>query len=394
MTLSNDDTIATSDRIEPALFLYPLAHMAIEVYNGMVSVMWPFFVSRFGLAYSAIGLLTMVFRGGMTLPQIAFAALADKIGSRWIAIGGLLCMAIGMSLIGLAPSLWVLVVLLFLAPLGSAAFHPAGTAHMSRSMPYRRATAVAMFMIGGTLGMSVGPLLGAQIYGRFGLSASPVFLPIGLIVALLMFLYIRADRTQAQKRHANAGPVDPIPVTIVFLMVVAIMQAWLETGMQSYLTTLLTGRGDSLVRASEALFFYSAAAAGGIFLGGALADRFPRWRVIVMSQVMCMPFYAGTLLLGSGWLLVASAGLGFFSSMSHPATVALGQELMPTRTSLASALTMGMSWVIGTVGVVLTGFLADRIGLQSALLLNTALPAIGMVCILMVRRLGRVVTPG
>jgi MFS family permease len=102
-----------------------------------------------------------------------------------------------------------------------------------------------------------------------------------------------------------------------------------------------------------------------------------------------MPFYAGTLLLGSEWLLLSAAGLGFASSMSHPATVALGQELMPTRTSLASALTMGMSWVIGTAGVVLTGFLADILGLQTALLLNIALPAIGMAAILIVRRLSR-----
>jgi FSR family fosmidomycin resistance protein-like MFS transporter len=375
--------------MEPALFLYPLAHMAVEVYNGMLSVMWPLFVSRFGLAFSALGLLNMVFRGSMTLPQIGFAALADRIGSKWIAIGGLLCMAGFMSLIGLSPSVAVLALLLALAPLGSAAFHPAGTAHMSRSMPSRRATAVALFMIGGTVGMSIGPLVGAQVYGRFGLGASPVFLPLGLIVAALMFVFISPDRHHAERRRLTEQSSDPIPTTIYLVMGVAITQAWVETGMQSYLTTLLTGRGDSLVHASQALFAYSAAAAGGIFLGGALADRVPRWRVIIVSQILCMPFYAGTLLLGEQWLLVAAAGLGFVSSLSHPVTVTLGQELMPTRTSLASALTMGISWVIGTLGVTLTGFLADRIGLQSALLLNTGLPVVGMACILTVRRLSR-----
>ncbi len=368
-----------------ALFLYPLAHMAVEVYNGMVSVMWPLFVSRFGLALSAVGLLTMLMRGSMTLPQLAFAAMADRIGSRWLTIFGLIMMATGMSLTGRAPSLGVLVVLLALAPLGSAAFHPAGTAYMSRSMPYRRATAVALFMIGGTLGMSLGPLIGAQVYGRFGLQASPVFLPIGLIVALLIFLFVAADHPHPEQRRRQTTSTAPIPKAIFFVMVVAIMQAWLETGMQSYLTTLLLARGDTLVRASQALFAYSATAAAGIFLGGALSDRVPRWRVIVASQLLCVPFYAGTLLLGDQWLLLAAAGLGFSSSLSHPVTVALGQELMPQRTSLASALTMGISWVIGTAGVVLTGFLADRIGLQTALLLNSVLPLIGMASILRVR---------
>jgi len=388
MLSGNDNGSSPRDGLDPALFLYPLAHLAVEVYNSMLSVMWPLFVSRFGLAFGALGLLTMIFRGSMTLPQIGFAALADKYGSRLMAVAGLLCMAIGMSLAGLAPSLVVLVVILILAPLGSSAFHPAGTAHMSRAMPHRRATAVALFMVGGTVGMSLGPLIGAQVYGRLGLAASPVFLPLGLGVALLMFLFIRADRPRPRRRQMAVAD-DPIPPTIGFLMVVAIMQAWVETGLQSYLTVFLTGRGESLVAASQALFAYSASAAGGIVLGGALSDRVPRWRVIVLSLLLCMPFYAGTLTLGARWLLLASAGLGFVSSLSQPVVVAYGQELMPNRTGLASALTMGMSWVIGSVGVVLTGLLADRIGLQPALLLNTGLPIVGIASILSLRRVSR-----
>jgi MFS transporter, FSR family, fosmidomycin resistance protein len=391
MTLSDDEVLAAHNRREPALVLYPLAHMAVELYNGMLSIMWPFFVSRFGLAFGALGLLNMVFRTSMTLPQVLFAALADRMGSRWFAILGLLCMATFMSLSGLSPTLPVLVMLLALAPLGSAAFHPAGTAHMTRSMPHRRATAVAVFMIGGTIGMSIGPLVGAQVYNRFGLSASPAFLPVGLVVALLMVFFLPADRPQSARRHLAEQAGDRIPPAIYLLMGVGVIQAWVENGLITYLTTLLTSRGDSLVLASQALFLFSAAAAGGIFLGGTLSDRVPRWRVIILSQVLCVPFYAGVLLLGGHGVLLASAGLGFVASLSHPGTVALGEELMPTRTSLASALTMGISWVIGSLGVVLTGFLADQIGLRNALLANTGLPVLGMACILGVRSLsGRV----
>jgi MFS transporter, FSR family, fosmidomycin resistance protein len=388
VTLITDNASSTRARFEPALALYPLAHLAVEVYNGMAAVMWPLFLTRFGLGFGSLGLLTMVFRVSMALPQIGFAALADRIGSRTIAIWGLLCMAIGMSMTGLAPTVGILVILLALAPLGSAAFHPAGTAHMSRAMPYRRATAVALFMIGGTVGMSIGTLLGAQVYGRYGLTASPIFLPLGLIVALLMFLMIGADRPLAQQRHAAAGPAPAIPRAIYFLMGVAIIQAWIETGLQSYLTTLLTGRGESLVTASQVLFAYAAAAAGGIFLGGALSDRVPRWRVIILSQALCAPFYAAVLLLNGPVLLLVSGALGFVVSLAFPVTVALAQELMPERTSLASALTMGVSWVIGSIGVVITGVLADRIGLGNALMLNCCLPLLGMACILVVRRLG------
>lgn len=391
MAVTLDDTYphTRAGKTDAALVLYPLAHMAVEVYNGMMNVMWPLFMNRFGFSFGTLGLLTMLYRGSMTLPQLGFASLADKVGSRRVAIGGLLAMALGMSVIGLVPTLMALVAVLLVAPLGSAAFHPAGTAHMSRAMPSRRATAVALFMIGGSVGMALGPLIAAQVYGNLGLRASPVFLPVGLLVAGLMFFLIRADGLAAQQRQAVTQSAGPIPVAIFLLMGVAIVQAWVESGVQSYLTTLLLDRGETLTLGSQALFAYSAAAAVGIFLGGTLADRYPRWRVIVLSQALCMPFYAGTLLLGQQMLLLAAAGLGFSSSLSHPVTVALAQEVMPQRSSLASALTMGISWVIGSLGVVLTGFLADGIGLQRALLLNTFLPVLGMVFILAVRYLGQ-----
>ena len=62
----------------PALVLFPLGHLAVEIYNTMLSVMWPFFVVRFGLTFGTIGLLGTLFRSTMTLPQLAFAGVADR----------------------------------------------------------------------------------------------------------------------------------------------------------------------------------------------------------------------------------------------------------------------------------------------------------------------------
>jgi MFS family permease len=106
---SENKSIHTSgSRLSLALALYPLAHLAVEVYNSILSIMWPLLTARFGLTYSAVGLLTMLFRGPMTLPQLAFAPLSDRHGSRRPAVCGLVWMAVGMSLVGLAPNVGVL----------------------------------------------------------------------------------------------------------------------------------------------------------------------------------------------------------------------------------------------------------------------------------------------
>lgn len=388
MHFTDSDTPAPG-RASPALILYPLAHLAVEVYNSMVSIMWPLFMARFHLTYGAIGLLTMVFRGSMTLPQLGFAAIADRQGSRVLGIAGLVVMAAGMSLVGLAPSVAVLAMILALAPLGSAAFHPAGTAHMSRALARRRGTAVALFMVGGTLGSSLGPVLGAWLYTRWGLGASPWLMPLGLGIAGLMLLFVAPDGKAAAQRPLAAASRSPIPWPFFLLMAACVGQSWLESSLASYLPLLYTARGLPLGTASQVLFAFSAMGAAGVLVGGALSDRVPRWRVVVLAQALSAPLFAGTLLLGGHWALLAPAGLGFVSALSHPVTVAMGQEMLPDRTSLASALTMGISWVIGSVGVTFTGFLADRIGMQTALLAVTAVPVVGMACMLALQGLLR-----
>lgn len=374
----------------PALFLYPLAHLVIEFYNSQVSMMWPLFAAKFGLTYGTVGLLSNVlFRGAMTLPQLGFAPITDRHGSRWLAIVGVLVMGAGMSLLGLAPSVAVLAAILVLAPLGSAAFHPAGTAYMGKALARQRGIAVALFMIGGTLGMSLGPLLGGPLYQRYGLRASPWLIPFALGIALLMFLFIPADRQATTHRAAGAGPRSPIPRAIFVLMVACICQAWIENAFTQYLPLFLTAQGLPLTRPGQILSIYQVMAAAGVLAGGALSDRMPRWRVAIVAMVLTMPAYLATLRLGGTWALIAPGALGFAAALSHPVTVTMGQELMPDRTSLASALTMGISWVIGSLGAFGTGVLADHIGIETALLLNTALPLIGISAVLTFRQLSR-----
>jgi len=369
-------------RADLALVLYPVAHLAVETYASMVSILWPLFVARFGLTYSAVGLLTMVFRGAMTLPQLGFAAVGDRHGSRLLSIAGLLLMAVGMSLVGQARSVAALAVLLAVAPLGSAAFHPAGTAHMTRALARRRGTAVALFMTGGNVGASLGPLVAAWLCTHWGLGATLWLLPLGLVVAALMFLLISADGTTAARRGQPAGHRARIPWPMFLLMAACVAQSWLDTSLVSYLPLLYTARGLALSVPSRVLFVYAAMGAGGVLLGGTLSDHVPRWRVVVLAEVLSVPLFVGTVLLRGPWALAAPAALGLVSSLSYPVTVAIGQEMMPDRTSLASALTMGISWIIGSVGVTITGMLADRIGMQPALLLVSAVPLVGMACML------------
>jgi FSR family fosmidomycin resistance protein-like MFS transporter len=296
-----------------------------------------------------------------------------------------------MSLVGGVPNVAILALVLAIAPLGSAAFHPAGTCYVSRTLPRRRGMAVALFLIGGAVGSSLGPVIGAWLYGRHGVAASPLLLPLGLLAAAGIATLVPADRPLAGARSASHQPGGPVPPGMLLLVGTSVCVAWMDNSIGSYLPLYYTGRELSLGLASRALFAYSAAAAGGIFLGGTLSDRMPRWRILLVGQALTLPLYLGTVLAHRPWLVLAPGALGFATGLSQPTMVALAQEMMPQRTSLAAALTMGVSWVLGSLGAMATGFLADYLGMQQALLLNTGLPVIGAICVLAVRHFGRMV---
>lgn len=375
-----------SGRALAGLALYPLSHLVLESYSSLFLIAWPLLSLKFGLAYGAVGVLTMLSRIVGTVPQLGLAPLADRYGSRLMAASGLLCMAAGVSAVGLVPNLIFLVVIVIISGLGSAAVHPAGTAYVSWAMPSRRGTGVAIFMIGGTIGTAVGPLLGAYLFEHWGLPATPWLMPVGLALAAAMMLILPVDPPPhpAHKRHDEGR--SPIPFGIILLLIVASCQTWGEISLMTYVPLLFTERGQHLSAASQVLAIISLVSTLGVMVGGPVSDRAPRWAVIATALAVSLPFYAGILLLQGNLPLLAAAGFGFFSALAHPVLVAFGLEMMPERPGLASALMMGINWLIGAVGAALTGVLADFSGMQFALLLNTALPAIGLLTLALLMR--------
>ena len=68
-------------------------------------------------------------------------------------------MAIGFFIASLAPGYWWLVILLAIAVMGDAAWHPIATGVLTQKMPDRRARALGIHAMGGTIGAeAVAPL--------------------------------------------------------------------------------------------------------------------------------------------------------------------------------------------------------------------------------------------
>jgi FSR family fosmidomycin resistance protein-like MFS transporter len=145
-------------RLNPRLALLSFGHFTIDSYSSFFAPLLPLLVAKLGLSLTRVGLLVALSSLASSLAQPLFGLISDRMRHPWFIGFGPLTAALFISALGLAPTYGVLIALLMLGGLGVAAFHPQA-ASLAGEVSSRRSMGMALFVTGGTLGFSIGPLL-------------------------------------------------------------------------------------------------------------------------------------------------------------------------------------------------------------------------------------------
>jgi FSR family fosmidomycin resistance protein-like MFS transporter len=350
-------------------------HLIHDMYQAFVAVLLPLLIDELGISLAVAGLLAATFRLA-TGVQPVLGVLADRTDTRYWIILAPAVTAIAISLLGLAPVPALVALLLVVAGVSSAVFHPAAAALVTRSSGTRWGRGTSIFMTGGESGRAIGPIVIAAVVTVVGLSGSWIAVIPGLVASVILYLRI-AHRSELHLRPP-AGSVRAALRTarrgFALLAATSVMLSMSGVGMLVFLPTYLTGNGADLVMAGAAVTAFEIGGAVGAFMGGTLSDRIGRrWMLALGAAIgapllivaLLMPFSALTL------VVLAAAGVALLSV--GPVELVLMQELLPGNKSAAVGFGIFVVTITSAVGAILIGTVGQAVGLQTALVLVAAL---------------------
>lgn len=365
--------------------LMSLAHLILEASFNFLPVTYVLLIPKLGLSYGQIGTMVLLASLAGTLTQPLFGWLSDRGDPRYIVIGGLVWGGALMGLVGFMPSYTALSVLLVLAALGSAAFHPPAAAVSAQTEARNRGRAMSLFAVGGNLGSALSPALVGLALSVTGLASTAVVIPLSLTTAVLLARRLRGLDFSAATRRREAALRDGHTTVgasslAALLAIVAVVGArsYFQLALETYLPEWLSSNGQTLAIAGAALSILMVAVSVGSLFGGSLSDRFGRLPVIALSMMLMMVGH---------WLLMRLTGLpqmmsvvlvGVMIGASYPVTIVLAQEAWPQSVGLASAMVMGLGWLPAGLGAWVVGQIADRSTLDAGLASLLFVPLVGL----------------
>ena len=347
--------------------LMATAHVFDDFYQGVVPALLPFLVAERHYSYAAVAGLTLAANVLSSVVQPAFGWWGDRHPRRWLIPVGMLTAAVGVGLVAFSIEYWMTWLVIALAGLGIAAFHPEA-ARAARQASGNSNRAMSVFALGGNVGFALGSLVATALLLVTGLGGSMLLAIPAVVMAAVLFIRLRTvldGRTGALKRAVHAPGVDDWPA-FLRLTAVVVVRSIVFFGAISFIALyFINDFGTSEVVGGTALTLFLVAGAFGTIVGGWTADRLGRLVSIRLGFALAVPSVLG-LALAQNWVValvfVALAGVTVF--MPFAVFVILGQDYLPNRIGIASGVTVGLAVTVGGLFSPFLGWVADATDLR------------------------------
>ena len=332
--------------------LVSLAHAGSHFSHLLLPLMFPVFITEFGLSYSELGLLMTIFFVVSGFGQAASGFVVDRFGARPVLFGATGLLGLACLLASQANGYTALMAVAAVAGLGNCPYHPIDFTIMNqRVSALRLGHAYSAHGLSGNLGWAAAPAFLAGISALAGWRQA--YLAAALLYGgLLLLLIWKRDHLHAKaSRDVPAATLDarpapaPAPASLDMATLLRQPVVWwcfaffiLSTitlaMVQGYSVSLLKEmHGIGIEAASLTLTAYSLCAAAGMLAGGFVAARFAaRSERVVASCMGVGAFFM--LLCGTAWIgglgtMVVLAATGFAVGIGGPSRDMMIKQATP-----------------------------------------------------------------
>ncbi len=348
--------------------LLAVGHACVDIYQGCVAALVPFFVAERAYSYAAASGIVLAASLLSSVAQPLFGALTDRWAMPWLLPVSTLLGGIGIALSGISGSYALTLLFVALAGIGVAAYHPE-SARLARIASDGSHTSMAWFSTGGNIGFALAPVMVGAVVGASALSWTPVLVVPALVGVSVTLPVLRALGGRQRRGHAESSAVraDDDVRSFLRLVVAVIFRSIAFVGMATFISLYIQQRLGGTITGTIALFLFYFGGVIGSVLGGKLANRWDRVRVSRWSYLLTAVAIAGVVWVPGPavYLFIAAVSAGLYMPFSLQVTLA--QDYLPSRVGIASGVTLGLTVSIGGLVSPLLGALADRTSLQTAL---------------------------
>jgi FSR family fosmidomycin resistance protein-like MFS transporter len=355
---------------------FTYTHMSHDLCTGLLAALLPLIRADLGLNYLESGLLLSAYTITSGLSQFPGGWLGDRIGRRTVVAIGLGGVGLATLAVGLSPSYYLMLVALIILGLFSGAYHPSATSMISGYFDdTMRGKAIALHMVGGSIGFAVGPVLGGLIADALDWPLAFILLSIAPIVAAPVVLRrFRRRKSESDEpvgqESTGGGATDKTktgfsgvwqalrPVAIITALV--ILTQLVGGCAMAFIPIYLVDR-HSVAPAAAAMLMsvVRVGGVGGSLLGGWLADKWGGKNALVLALVATGPvLYLLTNLPFNAFLMVS---LIVFGLVMYMRTVTIQPLLMSSTPPHLRSTVFGIYFGLGTEGMSLVQPLVGRL---------------------------------
>ena len=370
------------------VILLSISHLIHDIYGSFLSPILPLIIEKLGINYTLAGMLSLFQR----LPSLInpfIGILADRIQMRYLVILCPAITAVAMSLIGVAPSYFVLATMLLVAGLSSALYHVPSPVMVKKVSGELTGRGMSFYMLGGEMARTLGPLTILGAVTIWGLEGTWKLMPFGLAASLILWwrLHNIQVREDVKRIESPVHPWRALKKLLPFFAAITgymFFRALLKSSMSTFLPTFLTGEGGTLWEAGIVFSVFQLAGAAGTFVAGTASDKIGRKRALAIMAITT-PLAMLAFLQTDGILSIiflVTTGLLIFGIT--PVMLAMVQDTDTDHPAFINGIYMTLNFTMSSLAVFLAGFLADLVGLEKMFYAATGLSVLSLIFIFII----------